>query len=109
MQLAGEIVSIFQGADAALLAEDHFRTVFQQRELPADMPELKLVQPISLTDLLTDSGLAPSKSEARRLVQQGGIKLDGQKADNFNLIIAPDHEHVLQVGRRKFVKLLPGA
>jgi tyrosyl-tRNA synthetase len=109
MQLAGEIVSIFQGSAAAALAEDHFRTVFQQRELPADMPELRLVQPVSLADLLTNSGLAPSKSEARRLVQQGGIKLDGQKVDDFNLVIAPDCEHVLQVGRRKFVRLLASA
>jgi tyrosyl-tRNA synthetase len=109
MQLASEIVSIFQGAEAAVQAEEHFRTVFQQRELPADMPELKLVQPVSLADLLTDSGLAPSKSEARRLVQQGGIKLDGQKVDDFNLHIAPDREHVLQVGRRKFVRLLASA
>jgi tyrosyl-tRNA synthetase len=107
MQLAGEIVSIFQGAEAAALAEDHFRTVFQQRELPADMPELRLAEPIGLADLLTNSGLTPSKSEARRLVQQGGIKLDGQKVDDFDLIISPDHEHVLQVGRRKFVKLVP--
>jgi tyrosyl-tRNA synthetase len=108
MQLAGEIVEIFHGPEAAVAAEEHFRTVFQQRELPPDMPELKLVQPVSLADLLTNSGLAPSKSEARRLVQQGGIKLDGEKVDDFNLTVAPDREHVLQVGRRKFVKLLVG-
>ena len=82
--------------------------MFQQRELPPDMPELKLVQPVSLVDLLTNTGLVPSKSEARRLVQQGGIKLDGEQVDDFNLTIAPDREHVLQVGRRKFVKLLVG-
>ena len=108
MQLASEIVSIFQGDAAAVLAEEHFRTVFQQRELPADMPEVRLAQPVSLADLLTNAGLAPSKSEARRLVQQGGIKLDGQKVDDFNQIVTAEQEHVLQVGRRKFVKLLPG-
>jgi tyrosyl-tRNA synthetase len=108
MQLASEIVSIFQGDAAAVLAKEHFRTVFQQRELPADMPELRLAQPVSLVDLLTNAGLAPSKSEARRLVQQGGIKLDGQKVDDFNQIVTSEQEHVLQVGRRKFVKLLPG-
>ena len=107
MQLAGEIVTIFQGQEAAKAAEEHFRTVFQQRELPADMPELKLVQPVSLGDLLVNTGLAPSKSEARRLVQQGGIKLDGDKIDDFNQMVTPDKEHILQVGRRKFVKLLP--
>ncbi len=108
MQLAGEIVEIFHGPEAASAAEEHFRTVFQQRELPPDMPELKLVQPVSLADLLTNSSLVPSKSEARRLVQQGGIKLDGERVDDFNLIVAPDREHVLQVGRRKFVRLLVG-
>ena len=107
MQLAGEIVSIFQGGEAAIHAEEHFRTVFQQRELPADMPELRLSQPVSLSDLLTSTGLSPSRSESRRLVQQGGIKLDGEKVDDFNLIVTPDRDHVLQVGRRKFVKLLP--
>jgi tyrosyl-tRNA synthetase len=108
MQLAGEIVSIFQGSEAAIHAEEHFRTVFQQRELPADMPEIPIAQPITLADLLTNAGLSPSKSESRRLVQQGGVKLDGEKVEDFNLIVAPDREHVLQVGRRKFVKLLPG-
>ena len=81
--------------------------MFQQRELPADMPELKLVQPVSLGDLLVNTGLAPSKSEARRLVQQGGIKLDGDKIDDFNQMVTPDKEHILQVGQRKFVKLFP--
>jgi tyrosyl-tRNA synthetase len=106
MQLAGEIVAIFQGAEAAVAAEAHFRTVFQQRELPADMPELKLVEAISVVDLLTNAGLAPSKSEVRRLVQQGGVKLDGERVDDFGLMITPDREHILQIGRRKFLKLV---
>jgi tyrosyl-tRNA synthetase len=107
MQLAFEIVDIFHNREAAQAAQEHFRTVFQQRELPSDLPELKLLQPVSLADLLTNSGLVPSKSEARRLVQQGGIKLDGEKVDDFNRTITPDGEHVLQVGRRKFVRLMP--
>ena len=106
MQLAHEIVEIFHSPEAAKAAEEHFHTVFQQRELPTDMPEIKLEQPISLGELLTNTGLAPSKSEARRLVQQGGIKLDGEKVDDFNLSVEPGREHVLQVGRRKFVRLL---
>jgi tyrosyl-tRNA synthetase len=106
MQLAFEIVDIFHGHDAAEAAQTHFRTVFQQRELPSDMPELKLLQPVNLADLLMNSGLAPSKSEARRLVQQGGVRLDGERVDDLNRVIAPDGEHVLQVGRRKFVRLV---
>ncbi len=107
MQLAAEIVAIFQGQEAAVAAEEHFRTVFQQRELPTEMPEIKLLAPTSVVDLLTNTGLAPSKAEVRRLVQQGGVKLDGDKVEDFALTIVPDREHILQIGRRKFLKLLP--
>jgi tyrosyl-tRNA synthetase len=107
MQLAGEIVNIFHGPEAAATAEGHFRTVFQQRELPPEMPELKLVEPIAVVDLLTNADLVPTRSEVRRLVQQGGVKLDGERIDDFTLTITPDREHVLQVGKRKFLKLLP--
>ena len=108
MQLAFEIVDIFHGTAQAEAAEEHFRTVFQQRELPPEMPEIASTEPVSLVDLLTREGLAPSKSEARRLVQQGGVKLDGERVDDFGLTLEPaalaDGGRVLQVGRRKFVR-----
>jgi tyrosyl-tRNA synthetase len=107
MQLAAEIVEIFHGRAAADAAEAHFRTVFQERELPADMPVISLLEAVSLVDILTNTGLVFSKSEVRRLVQQGGIRLDGNKVDDFNLIVEPTSEHILQVGRRKFLKLRP--
>jgi tyrosyl-tRNA synthetase len=107
MELAREIVSIFHGDDAAAAAEEHFRTVFQQRELPDDMPEVRLDGPVALLALMTGQGLAASNSEARRLVQQGGVKLDGQTIADFKLELAPTGgEQVVQVGRRKFVKLV---
>ena len=108
MQLAREIVEIFHGTEAADAAEAHFRTVFQQRELPPDMPGLTLLAPISVVDLLTNGGLVSTRSEVRRLVQQGGIKLDGERIDDAASLIEPGREHILQVGRRKFVKLLAG-
>ncbi len=106
MQLAFEIVEIFHSREAAEAAQDHFRTVFQQRALPPDMPALRLLQPMGVLELLTNAGLTPSKSEARRLVQQGGVKLDGERIDDFDFTIAPGGERVLQVGRRKFLKLI---
>jgi len=107
MELAREIVSIFHGDDAAAAAEEHFRTVFQQRELPSDMPEVRLDGPVGLLALMTGHGLAASNSEARRLVQQGGVKVNGQTVYDFKLDIAPTvGEQVLQVGRRKFLKLV---
>jgi tyrosyl-tRNA synthetase len=108
MQLAWEIVDIFHGAEAAQAAETHFRTVHQQRELPADMPELKLLEPTSVVDILTHTGAVASRSEVRRLVQQGGVRLEGERVDDPNLIVRPAGEQVLQVGRRKFLKLISG-
>lgn len=110
MQLAFEIVDIFHGRVQAEAAEEHFRTVFQQRALPPDMPEIVVTEPVSLVDLLTRTGLASSRGEARRLVQQGGVKLDGERVDDFSLILqpagGPSNARVLQVGRRKFLKLV---
>jgi tyrosyl-tRNA synthetase len=107
MQLAFEIVDIFHGRAEAEAAEGHFRTVFQQRELPPEMPEIRLGEPTGLVDLLTREGLAPTKSEARRLVQQGGVKLDGERVDDIGLVLQPGGERVLQVGKRKFLKIVP--
>ena len=109
MALAFEIVDIFHGREQAEAAETHFRTVFQQRELPADMPEVRLTAPLSLLDLMIQEGLAPTKSEARRLAQQGGVKLDGKRVDDLNATLAPgasESGRVLQVGRRKFVRVV---
>jgi len=105
MRLAREIVSIFHGDEAAMQAEEHFKTVFQQHELPPDMPEYPVSEPISLPDLMVAAGAAPSKREARRLIEQGGVKLDGQEIKSIEAIVTPGQAHVLQVGRRRFVKL----
>ncbi len=109
MQLAREIVSIFHGDKAADEAERHFRTVFQERELPPEMPTYTMESPTNIVDLLADSGLAKSKSEARRLIQQGGVRLDGEKVKIIEQVIEVQEEAVLQVGRRKFTKLVPAS
>ena len=102
-ELAREIVSIFYGDEAAELAADHFSRVFQGGQLPAEMPEHVLSAPVNVVDLLVQAKLTRSKSEARRLVQQGGVRLDGgQIKDIANVVTA---EGVIQVGKRKFVQL----
>jgi tyrosyl-tRNA synthetase len=105
MQLAREIVSIFHGNDAAAAAEEHFKTVFQQRELPPDMPQYALSSPTNLVDLMSEAGMVSSKREARRLIQQGGVKLDGEVIDSADTVVEPGQAEVLQVGRRRFVQL----
>ncbi|MDY7042258.1 MAG: tyrosine--tRNA ligase [Chloroflexota bacterium] len=108
MKLAREIVSIFHSDEAAEEAEAHFRTVFQDRELPPDMPTFTVTEPINVVDLMAQAGLAKSKSAARRLVQQGGVRLDDERVQDINATVEITGEAVLQVGRRRFVKLIAG-
>jgi tyrosyl-tRNA synthetase len=106
MRMAREITSIFHGDEAAAAAQARFRRVFQQRRLPGDMPEQRLAGPTHVVDLLVLTGLAESKSQGRRLVQQGGVRLDGEPITRIDDRVAVRGEAVLQVGRRRFVRLI---
>jgi tyrosyl-tRNA synthetase len=108
MQLARTIVSMYHGHEAAEKAEDHFKSVFQQGSIPEDMPVLTWDggdEP-DLLELLMFAGFFPSKSEARRMVQNGGIRLNGEKIDDVNMKVPVQDELILQVGKRKFVRIL---
>ncbi|MEE8162405.1 MAG: tyrosine--tRNA ligase [Anaerolineae bacterium] len=106
MMLARDIVTIYHDAEAAARAEAHFQRVFQKRELPREMPGHKLAAPQNIVDLLVEVGLAPSKSQARRLIVQGGVRLDGNKVESIEETVTPDRETILQVGKRRFVRLV---
>ena len=107
-KLAWEIVSIFDGDEAADRAAAHFERVHQQRKLPQDMPSRTLGGPINVVDLISEAELARSKSEARRLVQQGAVKLDGVAVESIDQDVSVEsgQERVLQVGKRRFLKLV---
>ena len=107
MELAREIVTIFHGAEAAQTAERHFVSVFQQRALPDEIEEMKVDQPMTIADLLIFTQAAKSKNEARRLIDQGGVKLEGEVIDEAMKLIEVTSPIVLQVGKRKFVRLIP--
>lgn len=104
-KLAWEIVSIFDGDEAADRAAAHFERVHQERELPDEMPVHVLAGPTNIVDVMYAAGLARSKSDARRLVQQGAVRLDGQRVEHIEAVVDPETEHVLQVGRRHFLRL----
>jgi tyrosyl-tRNA synthetase len=103
MKLAREITEIFHGRDAAERAEADFIRVFQQGSQPADMPEYALQAGQTVLDVLMGAGLVNSKSEGRRLLEQNGVRLDGQTltdpAQPF------PHPGVLQAGKRRFVRV----
>jgi tyrosyl-tRNA synthetase len=105
-KLAWEIVAIFDGDEAADTAAAHFARVHQERKLPEDMPTLALTGPTNVVDIIHSAGFAPSKSQARRLVQQGAVKLDGERIDSIEAEIeVKDESIILQVGKRRFLKL----
>jgi tyrosyl-tRNA synthetase len=107
MQLAREIVSIFHSDETAAGAEAHFEQVFQKRELPSEMPTYRpSASELNIVDLLVATDLAKSKSEARRLIQQGGVKLDDEKVDSIEWMVPVRDGMILQVGKRRFVRLV---
>ena len=108
MRLAWEIVASLHGEEAADAAEAHFRRVFQERNLPEQIPTWELSEPINVVDLIFAAGMAHSKSEARRLVQQGAVRLDGERVSDIETTIEPK-EAVLRVGKRRFLRLVPAS
>jgi tyrosyl-tRNA synthetase len=105
MELAREIVAIYWGDDKAAPAEEHFKSVFQKGQLPEDMEVLTLVGEPLLVDFLAEHKLAASKSEARRLMEQGGVKVAGVPVSDVAARLVFGAEVVVQVGKRKFVRV----
>jgi len=108
MRLAREIVAQLHGRAAALEAEREFVRVFQRREVPSDMPEVVVVGGANIVEMMAETGLVKSKSEARRLIMQGGVYLDGERVQSVDSVVhVADGGSVLRIGRRRFVRLLP--
>ena len=103
MKLAREIVEIFHDPQSAVSAEENFVRVFQKHDLPVDMPEYVLKPEQSVLDVLEASGMIKSRSEGRRLINQKGIRLDGDVLDDPNQPFP--HPGVLQAGKRRFTKV----
>jgi len=104
MRLAEIIISQYHSPDAAKQERLEFERVFSAKELPVDMP-VYTIGPIKKTiiEVLIESGLVNSKNEARRLVQQGGVTLDGVVLVKDDAVM--DREGVIKAGKRRFLKL----
>jgi len=105
-KLAEEVVKMFYGQEKADKAGESFNKQFREKEKPKDMEEMKVSQKMmNIVDLLFEVGLAGSKSEARRLVEQGGVKIDDTKITDVKEVLGIHGGMIVQVGKRKFVKL----
>ncbi|CAJ1001723.1 MULTISPECIES: tyrosine--tRNA ligase [Bacillales] len=111
MRLAKTFVRMFHGEEAAEEAETYFKTVFQQRALPTDLPEVELNLAAyengeaNIVNLVFDLKLVDSKGEGRRMVQQGAVKVNEEKVADINQSVPLADGMVVQVGKRKFAKV----
>lgn len=105
-RLGMQIVSQYHGEEAATKARDEFEKVFSSGGLPEDIPEFTInEEKVWIVKLMVDCELVKSNSEARRMIEQGGVKLNNNKVEDGNLEVAIDDGMVLQVGKRKFARL----
>jgi tyrosyl-tRNA synthetase len=112
MRLGMEIVKIYHGEEQAKQAKDEFIKMFQKKEAPDEMPDLILSElgfdpnfEIELVLLLASSKLAPSKGEARRLIEQGGVRINDKKITDISAVYKFTEGDILKVGKRKFARI----
>lgn len=105
-QLAFEIVSLYNSSVAAEKAKKEFESVFEKKGLPSEMPTINIgKKEIGILDLLVAAKLAASKSEAKRLILQRGVKIDGRVCDDWEKILEIKKNLTIQVGKRKFIEV----
>jgi len=115
MRLAGELVRIYHGPDAACAAAEHFERTVRNREAPEQVPEVRLGGDLLrdgkvwIVKLIVHCGFARSNGEARRLIAQGGVSLDGELLTDADLDFTPPDGAVLKVGKRNYARLRVGA
>jgi len=106
IKLAFEIVKFFHGEEKAEKAKEEFERVFSKKETPKDMPVVKIdTNKINLVELLVNNKILPSKSEARRLIEQRAVEINGEKIKNWKEEIEIKKEAVLKIGKKRFVRI----
>ncbi|OGC82695.1 MAG: tyrosine--tRNA ligase [Candidatus Abawacabacteria bacterium RIFCSPHIGHO2_01_FULL_46_8] len=107
LTLAKAIVSLFHSPSAAKKGEQHFRRVFQEQKLPKDIPSMKIKEAgLPLFELMVQGKLASSNSEAKRLIQQGGVTINDAKiSDPFLLVKGDQQDKIIKVGKRRFLRV----
>jgi tyrosyl-tRNA synthetase len=103
-RLAREIVALYHGQEAAQKAEEEFNLIFKKKEIPDEIPEYKITEKQRIIDILAAGGICKSVGEAKRMIKQNAVSVDGEKVkDKFAEI---DREAVIKVGKRRFIKVV---
>lgn len=102
MRLAREIVALYHDEAEVQSAEEAFKNIFQKNLIPEDLKEVSISENSSLISAMVSSNFAPSNSEAKRLVKQGGVKVNGEKVSDISFELSSDD--VVQIGKAKFFK-----
>jgi tyrosyl-tRNA synthetase len=105
LRLARELVILYHDIEQANQSEEAFKSLFQKNEIPEDIPEVTVQESTSIIDAVVKSGLIPSKSEVKRLINQGGVKLNGRKIEEVSSIQL-NNQDVIQLGKRKFLRII---
>jgi tyrosyl-tRNA synthetase len=111
MQLAKEIVTLFHSEEDANIAEENFKNIFSKKEIPEDMGELNISKfirdgKVNIVAMLNEKGIVKSKSDAKRLIQQGGIQINGEKVKDFKNPVPLKKGDVIKVGKLKFFRVI---
>jgi tyrosyl-tRNA synthetase len=106
-RLARTIVDEYHGKAAAERAEQHFESKFQRREIPASAPVYRIAEDLWICELMKQLQFTPSTSEARRLVSQGAVRVDGRTVTDVNFRFVPGEHKVLEVGKRRVARIEP--
>ena len=106
MRLAYMITEEYHGKEVADKAQADFINVVSNKGIPEDIESVKIESEISVLELLVNLNFVASKGEAKRLIQGGGVKLDGEKVVDIGFLVTPNMNKVLQAGKRKFAKLI---
>lgn len=106
MQLAHQITEEYHGKEGADKAQEDFINVVSNKGIPDDIQEVKVEQGKNILDLITELKFTASRGEAKRLIQGGGVKIDGEKVTDMSYAVSFEESVVLQAGKRKFAKLV---
>ncbi len=104
-ELALEIVTMYYSTETASDAEQHFDQIFLHKDIPEDIPGIELDDNVSLVELIFTHNLVASKSEGRRLIDQGAVKLNDLKCSDRNQVLKKGEKIIIRVGKRRFLKV----